>query len=469
MKKKKYFIFALAIIIVCYATSFVMSFLSLRSVIQDNSRQIRNVIAERIYDAINSELTKSISVSKAMASDLFLLERLKQEQSFPMEKNIEDFSAYLEFMRHDFAYQSTFLVSEYSHCYYTHKGLNKIVDIENDPHDIWYKLFIEHGKDYDLNVDEDQVTNNKLTVFINKRVEDADGNYCGACGMGMQMDYLLDIVRENEARYHVDIDILDGEGKVLVDADAGEKVNTDKKEAFLGANHPNDNVFKLEGENLVGTRYVENLSWYLVITNEEEFGTSAYTQLMYLYLAVFLVLVFLLFVAITVVMRRERMLYMSSAIDVMTDLSSRRSYEEYLQDLTESKKQDVTYVSLDLNALKRVNDKIGHQAGDEMINGAGRLIRQYFAKLGHSYRIGGDEFAVIIAHCDIDKEKTIREFKELVAEWHGTLVDSMSFSIGIVRGCDYPSAGLQKLIELADIEMYKDKEIFYQQSGLKRR
>lgn len=56
MNKKKQFILALLVIVFCYAASFIMSYMSLRSVISDNAKQVTQIISERIYDAINNEL-----------------------------------------------------------------------------------------------------------------------------------------------------------------------------------------------------------------------------------------------------------------------------------------------------------------------------------------------------------------------------------------------------------------------------
>lgn len=51
----------------------------------------------------------------------------------------------------------------------------------------------------------------------------------------------------------------------------------------------------------------------------------------------------------------------------------------------------------DLNNLKLCNDRYGHKAGDQMIQDAAEYIRQAFEKMGRCYRIGGDEFCVLMA------------------------------------------------------------------------
>lgn len=462
MKNRKQFLVAIAVIVICCAASFVMSYISLDSVIQDNSRQMTNIISERIHDAINNEITNAIAVSRTMANDELLIERLKHEDEYDLQTNVNDFAAFLTKIREGLGYESTFLVSEGSRYYYSHGGLNKKVDVVNDAHDIWYKVFVEQDKEYELNVDEDQTKQDSLTIFINTRMEDAQGNLVGVCGMGIQMNNLVGMIRQYEEKYHVNIDMVDQSGLVLVDTDMDNIEQKVEKDVLTIINDKDEYVFRLMGNSFVGTRYVPNLSWFLVIRNNEDYVHSAYTKLMFSYLIILAVLVILLLVSIYVVMKRESMLEVSSSIEVLTGLNSRRVYEEYLTLLRSKGLLELTYVSLDLNGLKRVNDNIGHLAGDELITAAGNYIRDYFGDKGRCYRIGGDEFAVIIDHCNVDKERMYHEFKELVADWHGSLAKELSISMGIVCGCDHDIEDLKKLIELADIEMYKDKAIYYQ-------
>lgn len=463
MKNKKYFFLALAIIVVCYIASFIISYVSLEAVIRDNSHQITKVLAEKIHDAINNELTKPISVSRAMAKDKFLIERLRDEDKYDLQRNIDDFASYLDYIHKGLGYESTFLVSEHSRYYYSHQGLNKKVDVINDSHDIWYRVFLDHHKEYELNVDEDQTKQDTLTIFVNTRLEDFDGKLLGVCGMGVQMLNLLNLVRQSEERYHVNIDMVDGTGLVLVDTDMNNIGNRILLDIPEKQRQNNEYVYKLEGESFIGTRYIENLSWYLIIRNDEDYSSNAYTRLLISYLIFLAILVVLMLGAIYAVLKRERTLYMSSSTDVLTGLKSRTLYEYYIGQLRDKGHKNVTIVSLDLNGLKRANDSIGHLAGDELIKAAGHFIRNYFHHKGQSYRIGGDEFAVIIDHCNIDKEQMYNEFKELIARWHGNLVDTMSISMGIACGCEHDFEDISKLIEIADIEMYKDKTAYYRE------
>ena len=61
-----------------------------------------------------------------------------------------------------------------------------------------------------------------------------------------------------------------------------------------------------------------------------------------------------------------------------------------------------------------------------------------------------------------------KDFKEIVDNWQGQLVDKMSISVGIVTRREMPDASLMEIIQEADKRMYADKAAFYERTGLKR-
>ena len=77
---------------------------------------------------------------------------------------------YLSGIKDNVGVDTAFAVSENSRRYYTHEGLNKIVDPDNDDHDIWYSIFVNGRKDYDIYIDTDEVNGCTWTVFVNIRV-----------------------------------------------------------------------------------------------------------------------------------------------------------------------------------------------------------------------------------------------------------------------------------------------------------
>ena len=99
------------------------------------------------------------------------------------EKEIEaEISAYLSAIKEKFGYIAAYVVSEKTRRYYTPGEIAKIVNPLEEPYDIWYQLFLDSGKDLDLDTDRDQVNDYRWTVFINVRMTDDDGSFIGVCG-----------------------------------------------------------------------------------------------------------------------------------------------------------------------------------------------------------------------------------------------------------------------------------------------
>lgn len=111
-------------------------------------------------------------------------------------------------------------------------------------------------------------------------------------------------------------------------------------------------------------------------------------------------------------------------------------------------------VFADLNGLKQLNDKNGHEAGDKLIREGARVIKEVFHD-SEIYRAGGDEFVIIEPACS--KE----EFEGKVAELKQKSSFGSSVCLAIGAHWDEDGEDLRRSMHIADEEMYKDKENFY--------
>ncbi len=166
--------------------------------------------------------------------------------------------------------------------------------------------------------------------------------------------------------------------------------------------------------------------------------------------------------------RREENLLLLSNTDELTGLFNRHAYD------TDSKKYtelpaDLVVISMDLNGLKRVNDELGHAAGDEMLKASAECIKRYFSKMGKCYRMGGDEFMVIANVEPAALDDVYRDFTEDLASFRSGKIGELSISFGCAFVCDYPHLSLDELSKVADKKMYQDKNAYYIKSGKDRR
>ena len=159
-----------------------------------------------------------------------------------------------------------------------------------------------------------------------------------------------------------------------------------------------------------------------------------------------------------------------STTDELTRLYNRRSYEEELNSIIETgDMKNLIIIAMDLNGLKTINDTIGHEAGDEMIIGVSKCIEKAFNMVGKVYRTGGDEFMAIL-RCEKEKlPEILSAFDDMIKEWSGNLVESLSVSYGYVAAIDYPDLAVRDLVSEADKLMYKAKSAFYKEKGIERR
>lgn len=163
---------------------------------------------------------------------------------------------------------------------------------------------------------------------------------------------------------------------------------------------------------------------------------------------------------------KEKLLYISNT-DELTRCFNRHAYEERINNL--DLREEWIYISMDLNNLKHTNDSLGHAAGDELICAAANCMRESFGKYGNVYRIGGDEFVVIITGNTKEFQSIIESFDRRVAQWYGNLVDSMTISWGYVFSSEKEWDNIYDIAKEADERMYKNKERYYQESKIVRR
>jgi diguanylate cyclase (GGDEF)-like protein len=143
--------------------------------------------------------------------------------------------------------------------------------------------------------------------------------------------------------------------------------------------------------------------------------------------------------------------------DSLTGLGNRGRMQVDLEERFAHASEDspVALYLFDLNGFKRYNDTFGHPAGDELLARLGRALGDAVGEGGVAYRIGGDEFCVLL-DCPKDRfDPVVREAaKALTASEKGVEVSSSWGGARVPEEADGPTEALQ----LADVRMYAQKE-----------
>lgn len=148
--------------------------------------------------------------------------------------------------------------------------------------------------------------------------------------------------------------------------------------------------------------------------------------------------------------------------DKLTGLRNAAAYMCKAADLDAQAKliPDLNYgvILFDVNFLKKVNDNYGHQAGNQLIRHASRVICRVFE---HSpvYRVGGDEFIAILEHDDYEnREELLKKFDEKISA-SSFKVAGEAINLSVARGLAIYKYGMEfsDVTKRADIMMYTHK------------
>lgn len=146
--------------------------------------------------------------------------------------------------------------------------------------------------------------------------------------------------------------------------------------------------------------------------------------------------------------------------DSMTTLYNRNAFNNDVEHL--SNDTEYSIISLDLNNLKSVNDNLGHQAGDRYIINAASIINDIFGKEGSCYRIGGDEFSVVIKkpNSGTVTEKLIEKLEQAI-ETHNKENPKEPVYIAYGYHSHTPDSAYDynETLHIADEKMYENKRL----------
>lgn len=147
--------------------------------------------------------------------------------------------------------------------------------------------------------------------------------------------------------------------------------------------------------------------------------------------------------------------------DALTGLENRLAFDELLKTIAKEAdaQADWVMVMIDVNGLKYTNDTFGHLAGDALIMAAGETITKAFGEESKCFRIGGDEFVVLLK-ANFEKMYRLRSgLGKAVEEYNKTALYRLSMAVG--ESFLKNEFGVRKSISdwkmEADLNMYRDK------------
>jgi diguanylate cyclase (GGDEF)-like protein len=164
-------------------------------------------------------------------------------------------------------------------------------------------------------------------------------------------------------------------------------------------------------------------------------------------------------------------LQVNAATDPLTGLYNRRLFEEYFEkELNRARRYDLNLalIVMDLHVFKMVNDRFGHPRGDQVLQLAASTLRHSMRTSDFAFRIGGDEFALLLPQSDAEHAATLG--RRVHANFAGVLQpQQMDIPIGLDYGLAvYPQDGDQAevLLRVADERLYQMKYSVREKNGV---
>jgi diguanylate cyclase (GGDEF)-like protein len=144
--------------------------------------------------------------------------------------------------------------------------------------------------------------------------------------------------------------------------------------------------------------------------------------------------------------------------DMLTGCYNRNAYRN--DTCTWLDLKNVLLITCDLNNLKQCNDTLGHAYGDQYITDSATILKKVFIKYGKIYRIGGDEFCIIIPDkhkCNIEKLMVSLVEEQRIYNSHSPVIN-LQIACGYSEFNSDTDTNMEDIRNRADELMYKNKK-----------
>ncbi|MGJ8650470.1 MAG: sensor histidine kinase [Opitutaceae bacterium] len=229
--------------------------------------------SDNVYSEIQRDLLQPVFIASLMAHDTFL-----RDWAINGEQDEDSITRYLHELKVKYGTVSSFFVSDQTLKYYHAHGLLKTIS-PDEPRDEWYFRVKDMTKRYEINVDPDLANADEMTIFINYRTFNYDGEFIGATGVGLTVNSVNNLISRYEAKFDRQIYFTNAEGKIvlrptnspLLEYQTLQEIEgLESVSAKLLSNKQTQVTYNRDGETrMLHCRYVPELHWYLIVEQSE--------------------------------------------------------------------------------------------------------------------------------------------------------------------------------------------------------
>jgi diguanylate cyclase (GGDEF)-like protein len=164
---------------------------------------------------------------------------------------------------------------------------------------------------------------------------------------------------------------------------------------------------------------------------------------------------------VAIALDRSRQFSSEARTDHLTGLANRREFERIMERevaLAERHNRKLSLMMIDLDNLKRINDRLGHRAGDAALKLVAQQVQRVIRTSDIGARIGGDEFGVAMPETDLERAHEVAaRLRDAVSE--ASLAARSPEPIEVSMGLTTwrPGQDWQTAYEVVDGDLYEDK------------
>lgn len=166
-------------------------------------------------------------------------------------------------------------------------------------------------------------------------------------------------------------------------------------------------------------------------------------------------------IAIREITRQQNILKQQAVMDTLTGLFNRALLQHSLVQAIEINNrtgEPMSLIMLDIDHFKKINDDLGHDVGDIVLKGIGRILKSLFRSSDMAFRIGGEEFLVLVYNANVQTAIEMAEKLRSEIEHHSLIADrTVTASIGV--------AGYQKGNNWEEWLKQSDENLYLAKSG----
>ena len=467
-KRRQLILFVSVVLVAGFLLTSVASYLvSIAAMREQIIKHELPLTGDSVYSEVQRDLLLPVYLSSLMAHDTFVRDWVVNG-----EQDADQMTRYLKEIQEKYDTFTSFFVSERTRTYYQADGILKTVN-EDEPRDEWYFRVRQMAEPYEINVDPDMANEDAMTIFINYRVFDRDGNYIGATGVGLMVYAVRDLLARYRREYGRIVLFADQEGRVVLhakDSDLPAENMCDmpglgQVADLILAGHDRPLRYRTEAGTVhVSTRFVKELGWHLVSVQPEDAKIRGIRQALLANLGVCAIItaIVVTFTSMTI-STYQRHIEGLATTDPLTGLHNRQAFDllfEAAMKDSQRRKTSSALLILDLDNFKAVNDTYGHVAGDAVLRELAQVLRTSVRASDILCRWGGEEFLVILRECEDSGAAATAEKIRICIENHVTRHEGEAIqttaSVGITSAS--PGEDMETILWRADKALYLAKE-----------